>query len=86
VTFFDFGCGLWLESSKEHLPMIVAEVLRLRATSRRLCDRSARRFAQDDGFVEVEKSFGQACTKHEKIEKVTSSERLLKEGDHVEVY
>src|ERR1700722_7696980 len=31
----------------------IAGVLRLHATSRRLCDRSAQRFAQDDDFVGV---------------------------------
>jgi hypothetical protein len=40
-----------LESLEEHLPAIIAGVLRLRATSHPLCDRSSRRFAQDDGFV-----------------------------------
>jgi hypothetical protein len=42
---------LWLESLEQHLITVVAGVLRLRATSRPLCDRSAWRFAQDDGFV-----------------------------------
>jgi hypothetical protein len=46
---------LWLESSEEHLPTSIAGVLRLRAISRPLCNRSARRFAQDDGFVGGEK-------------------------------
>jgi hypothetical protein len=49
--FFDLTCSLWLESSEEHLPTSIAGVLRLRAISRPLRDRSARRFAQDDGFV-----------------------------------
>jgi hypothetical protein len=40
---------------EEHLPTSIAGVLRLRAISRPLCDRSARRFAQDDGFVGGEK-------------------------------
>ena len=53
--FFDLACSLWLESSEEHLPTSIAGVLRLRAISRPLCDRSARRFAQDDGFVGGEK-------------------------------
>ena len=53
--FFDLACSLWLESSEEHLPTSIAGVLRLRAISRPLCDRSARRFAQDDGFVVGEK-------------------------------
>src|SRR5580704_5112335 len=51
--FFDLACSLWLESSEEYLPTSIAGVLRLRAISRPLCDRSARRFAQDDGFVGV---------------------------------
>ena len=49
--FFDFACSLWLESWEEQLLTSIAGVLRLRAISRPLCDRSARRFAQDDGFV-----------------------------------
>ena len=49
--FFNLACLLWLESFEEHLPTSIAGVLRLRAISRPLCDRSARRFAQDDGFV-----------------------------------
>src|SRR5580704_9288106 len=53
--FFDLACSLWLESWEEHLPTSIAGVLRLRAISRPLCDRSARRFAQDDGFVGGEK-------------------------------
>ena len=47
--------ALWLESLEEHLPMSIAGVLRLRAMSRPLCDKFARRFAQDDGFVGGEK-------------------------------
>jgi hypothetical protein len=50
--FFNFPCSLWLESCEEHLPTSIAGVLRLRAIDPPLCDRSARRFAQDDGFVE----------------------------------
>ncbi len=53
--FFDLACSLWLESWEEHLPTSIAGVLRLRAISRPLCDRAARRFAQDDGFVGGEK-------------------------------
>src|SRR5580704_4287916 len=53
--FFDLACSLWLESSEEDLPTSIAGVLRLRAISRPLCDRSAWRFAQDDGFVGGEK-------------------------------
>ena len=47
VIFFD----LWSESFEQHLPASIAEVLRLRAVNPSLRDRSARRFAQDDGFV-----------------------------------
>jgi hypothetical protein len=36
---------------QEHLPTIIAGVLRLRAIKPSVCDRSAKRFAQDDGFV-----------------------------------
>jgi hypothetical protein len=39
------------ESSQERLPTSIAEVLRLRAIKPTVCDRSAKRFAQDDGFV-----------------------------------
>jgi hypothetical protein len=39
------------ESSQEHLPTSIAGVLRLRAIRPSVCDRSAKRFAQDDGFV-----------------------------------
>jgi hypothetical protein len=39
------------ESPKEHLLTSIAEVLRLRAIKPIVCDRSAKRFAQDDGFV-----------------------------------
>jgi hypothetical protein len=42
---------LLLESSQEHLPASIAEVLRLRATKPSVCDSSAKRFAQDDGSV-----------------------------------
>jgi hypothetical protein len=44
-------CSLRLESSQEHLPTSIAGVLRLRAIKSSVCDRSAKRFAQDDGFV-----------------------------------
>jgi hypothetical protein len=46
-----FHCTLRPESSEEHLPTIIAGVLRLRAVKPFVCDRSAKRFAQDDGFV-----------------------------------
>jgi hypothetical protein len=57
--FFIFRCSLRLESSQEHLPTSIAGVprprsgqaLRLRAIKPTVCDRSAKRFAQDDGFV-----------------------------------
>jgi hypothetical protein len=39
------------ESSQEHLPTNIAGVLRLRAIKLSVYDRSAKRFAQDDGFV-----------------------------------
>jgi hypothetical protein len=42
---------LWPESSQEHLPTKIAGVLRLRALRPSVRDRSAKRFAQDDGFV-----------------------------------
>jgi hypothetical protein len=48
---------LWPESSEQHLPKNIAEVLRLRAVEPSLCDRSARRFAQDDGLVRVLKKY-----------------------------
>jgi hypothetical protein len=50
-VIFNWSCSLSSESSERHLPTGIAEVLRLRAISRALCDRSAWRFAQDDGFV-----------------------------------
>jgi hypothetical protein len=56
--FFNFACSLSLENSEQHLPASIAEVLRLRAISRPLCDRSAWRFAQDDPFVGGWKSAG----------------------------
>jgi hypothetical protein len=59
MSFFNLDCSLWLETFEEHLPTIIAgfprlrsgQALRLRAIRRPLCDRSARRFAQDDGSV-----------------------------------
>jgi hypothetical protein len=47
----DIGAILRPESSEEHLPTSIAEVLRLRALKPSVCDRSVKRFAQDDGFV-----------------------------------
>jgi hypothetical protein len=49
--FFIFRCNLRPESFQEHLPTSIAGVLRLRAIKPSVCDRSAKRFAQDDGFV-----------------------------------
>jgi hypothetical protein len=43
-------CHLRPESSQEHLPTNIAGVLRLRALNPSVWDRSAKRFAQDDGF------------------------------------
>jgi hypothetical protein len=51
VCDFIFRCSLRPESSQEHLPTSIAGVLRLRAIKPSVCDRSAKRFAQDDGFV-----------------------------------
>jgi hypothetical protein len=39
-----------------------------------LSDRSARRFAQDDGFVVEVENIWLGCAKHGKIEKVTGSQ------------
>jgi alpha-D-ribose 1-methylphosphonate 5-triphosphate synthase subunit PhnI len=47
------------ESSQEHLPTSIAEVLRLRAIKASVCDKSAKRFAQDDDFVVSWKRFAQ---------------------------
>jgi hypothetical protein len=49
--FIIFRCSLRPESSQEHLPTSIAGVLRLRAIKPSVSDRSAKRFAQDDGFV-----------------------------------
>jgi hypothetical protein len=49
--FFILLCSLRPESSQEHLQTSIAGVLRLRAIKLSVCDRSAKRFAQDDGFV-----------------------------------
>src|SRR6266700_3000693 len=48
---FIFRYSLRPESSQEHLPTSIAGVLRLRAIKPSVCERSARRFAQDDDFV-----------------------------------
>src|ERR1700689_4336645 len=53
VTFLvSFGFW-WLESCEEHRLTSIVGVLRLRAINPLLSDRSARRFAQDDGLVGV---------------------------------
>ena len=41
----------WPENPEAHVPTSILGVLRLRAINPLLSDRSARRFAQDDGFV-----------------------------------
>ena len=66
-------CG-W-KDWEEHLPTSIAGgVLRLRAISHPLCDRSAWRFAkQDDGFVGGVKSIRLATQKTRKNKKVTGS-------------
>src|ERR1700722_15186314 len=66
-------CSLWPESSEEHLPASIVGVLRLRAINPLLCDRSARRFAQDDDFVEGTEKHLVGCKKRERTEKVTGS-------------
>ena len=56
---FIFSCSLRPGSSQEHLPTSIAGVpstgsgqaLRLRAINPSVCDRSVRRFAQDDDFI-----------------------------------
>jgi hypothetical protein len=73
--FFIFRCGSRPESSQEHLPTSIAGVLRLRAIKPSVCDRSAKRFAQDDGFVGgLEIQLVGYAEKHEKIERVTGSQ------------
>jgi hypothetical protein len=59
------------ESSQKHLPTSIAEVLRLRAITTSVCDISAKRFAQDDGFVAGLKYGWLHMQKHHKIEKVS---------------
>jgi hypothetical protein len=51
VTFLISFRFWWPEGCDEHLPIIILGVLRLRARNPLLRDRSARRFAQDDGSV-----------------------------------
>ena len=52
-----------------------AEVLRLRPTSAVSLDQSVRGSAQDDDLMGGLHTTGSTCRKHEKIEKVTASER-----------
>ena len=52
-----------------------AGVLRLRAIRRPLCDRSARRFAQDDGFVGAEK-LSVSCVENTKDQKKSQALRM----------
>ena len=79
--------GLRPESSQEHLPTRIAGVLRLRAIKPSIYDRSAKRFAQDDGFVgSLTKGRGRwgleiqvvgYAEKREKIGKVTALEMTI---------
>ena len=55
--FFILRCSLRPEISQEHLQTSIAGVLRLRAIKLSVCDRSAKRFAQDDDSV-----WGLACS------------------------
>src|ERR1700691_3563011 len=74
VTFLvSFGFW-WLESCEEHRLTSIVGVLRLRAINSLLSDRSARRFAQDDGLVGVLKTVWLGVTKTRKIKKVTTSQ------------
>jgi len=57
------------ESSREHLPTRIAEVLRLRAMSPSVWNRSARRCAQDDGFVEEVEHICLVCDNTERPKK-----------------
>jgi hypothetical protein len=52
----------------------IAEVLRLRAIKPSVCDSSAKRFAQDDGFVRGLEIQLVRCRKQVKTEKVTGSQ------------
>jgi hypothetical protein len=71
--FFNLAYSLWLKNLEEHLITVIAGVLRLRATSRPLYDKSARRFAQDDGFVGGEKLTVSCAENTKKIDKVAGS-------------
>ena len=72
VTFLISFRFWWPESSKEHRRTSILGVLRLRAKNPLLSDRSARRFAQDDGVVGVLKNLPVECAKNSKIKKVTT--------------
>ena len=67
--FFDFFQVLWPESCEEHRPTTILGVLRLRARNPLLSDRSARRFAQDDGPVGVLRNLLVGCVKTKKSKK-----------------
>src|SRR5882757_4187094 len=67
--FFNFRCRLRPESSQEYLPTSIAGVLRLRAIKPPVCDRSAKRFAQDDDFVGGCNIAGCICRKHETLKR-----------------
>jgi hypothetical protein len=51
----------------------LGQAFRLRVTKLSVCDRSAKRFAQDDGSAGGLNITGSICRKHEKIETVTGS-------------
>src|ERR1700744_6296786 len=78
----DFFNLLWPESCEEHLPISIAGVLRLRAASPVLNDRSARRFAQDDDSVVGIKNIGSSAknTKRSKKSQALGMTILLKEA------
>ena len=63
----------WPESYEEQRQTSIVGVLRLRAMNPLLSDRSAWRFAQDDGFVGGLKNSLVGCVKTTKIKKVTTS-------------
>ena len=71
--FFSFSCSESSESSKEHPSTSIAGVLRLRAINPALCSTSARRVAQDDGFVEGLESIWSDVRNTMEIEKITTS-------------
>jgi hypothetical protein len=73
-----FRCSFWPESSQEHLPTSIAGVLRLRAINPPVFDRSARRFAQDDGFVGSLEYSWLDMQENEKIEKSQALEMIIR--------